>query len=368
MEEKTEQVIEVQENAKIDDERKWCVYMHTSPSGKRYIGITSQEPPEKRWKNGYGYKSNGYFWNAINLYGWSSFKHDILFVNLTLNEANKKEVELITLYKSDQREFGYNIAPGGDASNGVSEETRTKMKENHADFRGEKNPNYGNHKLAGENNPNYGKKMTEEFKERLHAAARNAWRGQHHTEASKKKISQNRKPFKHSDETKEILSLYAKQRFVDPRNHPRYGTKMSEEQKEKLRQRNRERYKNPENTPMYGKHMAEDAREKIRNTRKKNMSGYKMVFCIELSRLFCSIKEAGESLCIDPSAIAKQCKGKGKSCGRHPVTNEPLHWLYVYNQEQKDGVIIQGAITLGYITEEQANEYLNNLKQKGTDT
>lgn len=28
------------------------VYMHTLPNGKRYVGITKQEP-EKRWLNGY---------------------------------------------------------------------------------------------------------------------------------------------------------------------------------------------------------------------------------------------------------------------------------------------------------------------------
>lgn len=33
---------------------KWCVYIHTSPSGKKYIGITSQNP-QKRWQNGKGY-------------------------------------------------------------------------------------------------------------------------------------------------------------------------------------------------------------------------------------------------------------------------------------------------------------------------
>ena len=34
---------------------------------------------------------------------------------------------------------------------------------------------------------------------------------------------------------------------------------------------------------------------------------------------------------------------------------------------EQDGVVIQGAITLGYITEEQVHEYLNNLRQKGND-
>ena len=32
------------------DEKCFTVYMHTSPNGKRYIGITSKNPPEKRWR------------------------------------------------------------------------------------------------------------------------------------------------------------------------------------------------------------------------------------------------------------------------------------------------------------------------------
>lgn len=39
----------------MENNKKYCVYMHTSPSEKRYIGITSQSP-EARWrKNGAGY-------------------------------------------------------------------------------------------------------------------------------------------------------------------------------------------------------------------------------------------------------------------------------------------------------------------------
>ncbi len=34
---------------------EYNVYSHTSPSGKKYIGITKQKP-EHRWSNGDGYK------------------------------------------------------------------------------------------------------------------------------------------------------------------------------------------------------------------------------------------------------------------------------------------------------------------------
>ncbi len=54
-------------------ERKFCVYKHTSPSGKVYIGITCKVP-EIRWgTNGYYYRKQTVFYNAIKQYGWENF-------------------------------------------------------------------------------------------------------------------------------------------------------------------------------------------------------------------------------------------------------------------------------------------------------
>ena len=169
MKETTQEVVEVQEETNVD-EKKWCVYMHTSPSGKRYIGITSKNPPELRWENGYGYRRHEHFWNAIDLYGWKNFKHEILFNNLTLSEAQDKEVELIAYFKSDQRAFGYNVEPGGGAVNGMSKETRNKISAAHIGLhQGENNYFYGIH-MYGSENPFYGKKHTKESKRKMSEA------------------------------------------------------------------------------------------------------------------------------------------------------------------------------------------------------
>lgn len=91
----------------------YCVYKHTSPSGKVYIGITGRARPEIRWSKGAGYTSNIHFYNAIKKYGWDSFVHEILLSGLSQDEACKKEIELIGFYKSHLREHGYNVGLGG---------------------------------------------------------------------------------------------------------------------------------------------------------------------------------------------------------------------------------------------------------------
>ena len=111
----------------IDSDRCYTVYMHTSPSGKRYIGITSMTI-EKRWLNGKGYQ-NQMFYRAIQKYGWNNFKHEILFENLTKKEAEQKERDLISYYKSNQSKYGYNIENGGSSTGKMSEETKRKISE-----------------------------------------------------------------------------------------------------------------------------------------------------------------------------------------------------------------------------------------------
>lgn len=108
---------------------KYCVYKHTSPSGKVYIGITRQNPL-KRWCNGNGYSNNPHFYRAIQKYGWDNIKHEILFDNLSKHDACKIEISLIKKHKSNNPAFGYNHSTGGEnAGEGVekSEETRRKI-------------------------------------------------------------------------------------------------------------------------------------------------------------------------------------------------------------------------------------------------
>lgn len=104
------------------------VYVHTSPSGKRYVGITSK-PTEYRWgKDGCGYKDNDHFWKAICKYGWDNFKHDVVATDLSLQDACDLESKLIAEYDTMNPEFGYNHTTGGNWST-PDEYTRARISE-----------------------------------------------------------------------------------------------------------------------------------------------------------------------------------------------------------------------------------------------
>lgn len=105
------------------------VYIHTFPNGKTYVGITKQEPT-RRWKYGAGYKKNQPFiYNAIQKYGWQNIYHQVLYDGLSKDEAERIEIELISILKSNNRNYGYNLANGGNCRGTLSEESRKKLSE-----------------------------------------------------------------------------------------------------------------------------------------------------------------------------------------------------------------------------------------------
>ncbi len=147
----------------------YTVYKHTCPNGKCYVGITAQKP-QTRWGRGSGYKEhNKHFFAAIEKYGWENIKHEILFEGLTKEQAEQKEIELIALYKSNKREYGYNKSIGGEhSSKGVkrTEEQRRAISERQK-----------------------GKHLTEKEKQRLRVLNL----GNRHTEETRAKMSDARK-------------------------------------------------------------------------------------------------------------------------------------------------------------------------------
>lgn len=161
----------------------WTVYIHTNKeNGKVYIGITGQ-PVERRWRSdGSGYKKCLLFYRAIQKYGWDSFKHKILHEVKTKEEAEALEQKLIKEYKSNNVEFGYNIANGGSVHH-ISEQTKKKISQTLKE-------NY-----VKENHPNYGKKYSDEMKKKLSQShiglqtkENHYMYGKHHSDDMKKRI------------------------------------------------------------------------------------------------------------------------------------------------------------------------------------
>jgi hypothetical protein len=93
--------------------KEYCVYRHTTPNGKIYIGITSRKV-EERWLNGRGYSYNHHFTNAINKYGWHNIRHEVIAEKLNETESKTMERFFIQMYKSYNPKYGYNKTLGGD--------------------------------------------------------------------------------------------------------------------------------------------------------------------------------------------------------------------------------------------------------------
>ena len=111
------------------EENTYCVYMHTlKTDGRKYIGITCKKNPNYRWANGKGYHNNEYFTNVINKYGWDAFKHEVLFNDLTKEQACVKEQALIKLFHTTEHDFGFNLTTGGEHYE-CTEEIKQKISE-----------------------------------------------------------------------------------------------------------------------------------------------------------------------------------------------------------------------------------------------
>lgn len=219
----------------MEKSNTYSVYMHISPSGKRYVGITKQVV-KKRWKQ--GYKHNPYFTNAINKYGWDNFEHIVIASGLSKEDACNMEISLISKYKSDQHDFGYNESSGGENSGTgvkhiVSDETRRKMSE-------------------------------------AHLGQTSGMKGKHHTEESKEKNRQAHLGKITSDETKQKLSMSNRGRTLSEEARHKVseglrGRKLSEEHKQKL-----SAAKKGKPSPRTGQTLSEETRRKISESLKRH--------------------------------------------------------------------------------------------------
>lgn len=282
------------------ENKKYCVYKHIFPNNKVYIGVTCRKP-EYRWDNGNGYtNAQRKIYNAIKKYGWENVKHEILFENLTKEEAEQKEIELIDKYNSTNDNYGYNIEKGGNLNKEVSMETRQLMIKNHKG--------------------RTGMKLTKQQCQKIGENAKKRW-----NEMTDK-------------QKKEQIEKMAKSNRGKPSWNK--GLHFSEEAKNNMSIAQKNRYKNGAMSPMKGKTHTEETIKKMSEKKKgikfseqtkKNMkaSNYnaKKVIIIETGQIFKSGKECAEYLGCHRCSPNFACNGIQKTCkGYH------LMWLDEYKK------------------------------------
>ena len=94
----------------MSKKKKYKVYVHIFPNGKRYYGYTSRKSINERFnKEGNGYKTQPLMWNAIQKYGWDNIEHKIIKEFNTESEALEYETKMIEKYDTTNPQHGYNI-------------------------------------------------------------------------------------------------------------------------------------------------------------------------------------------------------------------------------------------------------------------
>lgn len=130
------------------------------------------QEPEKRWRKGEGYKSSPHFYSAIQKYGWDNFEHNILFTELTKEEACLKKQELIKQFDSMNREHGYNSTSGGDVFS-MNEETKQKISQAMMGNKNGLGHPCSEEKKKKISEAQRGREFTQEHKQKLSEAAKN---------------------------------------------------------------------------------------------------------------------------------------------------------------------------------------------------
>lgn len=108
----------------------YLVYLATSPSNKVYVGLTSKKlevrSKEHIWRAKRGQRNNP-FVGALQKYDYN-FKWEVLEENLSLKEAEEREKFYIAKFNSTNRQFGYNLSPGGSSGKIQSTEGEARRK------------------------------------------------------------------------------------------------------------------------------------------------------------------------------------------------------------------------------------------------
>jgi group I intron endonuclease len=211
-------------------------------NNKIYIGQTIYTL-DIRWKKhlwNVKHRKNVYLYNAINHYGPENFLIEEIEKCTNINELNQRETYWIQYYKSNQKEFGYNMTTGGD-NRTLNPELVAKI----AKTRRDKNQHLSVEHKQAISNFNKGKILSKITRQKISTALI----GKKVSDETRKKISDAQKgklPFfkdhHHTSETKLKLSQY--------RTGKSYIEMFGEDRAEALCKKRRERW-TKENNPNF---------------------------------------------------------------------------------------------------------------------
>ena len=187
-------------------DKKYVIYEHISPSGKVYVGQSSEV--NIRWqgggnrylsKNKKGKYVQPYFANALLKYGWENFGHKIILSGLDKSNANYAEKYLIKWYKL--KGLSYNITDGGEGGCGLKRTMSPEMRIFMSNYMRKYSPLIGTHRT-----------------ERQKQMAREKMMGRHPTKEARIKMSEAhvnkanfwrwKKIYAFDKETKEFVREY----------------------------------------------------------------------------------------------------------------------------------------------------------------
>lgn len=117
---------------------------------------------------------------------------------------------------------------------------------------------------------------------------------------------------------------------ISGKNNPMYHKHHTEKARKIMSEKKKGMYEG-ENNPRWGKHHTEEIKQKLSISRMgEGNPRARKVYCVELDMVFNTILDAQNYVGIT-SGILQCCSPKynRETAGRHPITNERLHWAYV---------------------------------------
>lgn len=252
-------------------ENNYTIYAHVNKiNHKIYIGQTKQKLNRRFRANGAGYKNSTRFYNDIQKYGWDNFDHIVLIENLTLEEANEVECFLIKKYDTINSDKGYNEALGGNGFSAFTSEL-----------------------IAKKNKQNWESGVYDNIKKRVYCVELN--------KEFDSALEAQRQTGIDNSTIQKVCSHKLKYCGFSPDGKPLHWLYQSEVNEEKIKE-------------LYFK--------------KEILKGISVpVYCYELNEVFESAQDASNKYKIDASSIRKAARGVINSAGKHPITNESLHWI-----------------------------------------